>query len=46
MNHGIWNIVKEGPFVCTHEVDGVVLNKPEKDLLLQNTHLTSDAKCI
>lgn len=30
-NRGIWKVVKEGPFVPTHNVDGVVVEKPEKD---------------
>lgn len=31
MNCGIWKIVKEGPFVPTHEVNGTVVDKLEKD---------------
>lgn len=29
--HGISKVVKEGQFVPTHKVNGVVVNKPEKD---------------
>lgn len=30
MNHGIWKAVKEDPYVSTHGVNGVVVNKPKK----------------
>lgn len=31
MNHGIWKIVNKYPFIPIHEIDGDVVNKPEKD---------------
>lgn len=31
MYHGIYEAMKEGLFVPTHKIDGVVVNKPEKD---------------
>lgn len=31
MDYGIWKIVKEDPFVLTHEVNGVVVNKYNED---------------
>lgn len=31
IDHDIWKTVKEGPFVPTYEVNGVVVNKPKKD---------------
>lgn len=31
MNHGIWRVVKEGVFVPTPKINGVVEDKPEKD---------------
>lgn len=31
MDRGIWKSVKEGLFVPTHNVNGVVVNKSEKD---------------
>lgn len=30
-DRGIWKFVKEGPFVPTHDIDGVVVRKLEKD---------------
>lgn len=30
-NRGIWKALKEGPFVPTHEVNGDVVDRPEKD---------------
>lgn len=32
VDRGIWKVVKQGLFVPTHDVDGVVANKPEKGL--------------
>lgn len=31
MDCGIQKVVKEGPFVSTYDVNGVVVEKPEKD---------------
>lgn len=33
MDHGNLKALKEGPFFLIHKINGVVLNKPEKDLI-------------